>query len=145
MLLLGRELPDSTHRLVHEMRAARRRSALGACVVSAAVVSTFVVVAASATEVVGNPPVVASGCPADTSSIYSPGDEVDVVSYRLDTQQSLTSLAYRLWGQEVSPCDVLRYNPEISSVSATLPTGTMVRVPNYRDFPVEELAAVSPF
>lgn len=73
--------------------------------------------------------------------VPEPRADVDVVQYRLSANESLSSLSRRFWGSELYARELLSYNPALDSVDEVLPAGTPVQVPNYRDFPIEELAA----
>lgn len=130
---------EQTRELVAELRRERRRMWLGYVVGVLLAVTALSGVAALAN----------TGTGGQALSRHKdclppePGDEIDVVRYRLPADESVSALTRRFWGGEIRARELLCYNPTLRSVDELLPAGTSIQVPNFRDFPVEELAASS--
>jgi hypothetical protein len=127
---------ESTIELVAGMRAAQRRSRLRYAGPLLGVVAGMAVIGALESR---------RGSVQEVGTAITPPAGVDIVSYPLPEACSLADLSARLWQGEVSATEILHYNPAIQDTTARLDAGTVVDVPNYRDFPVEELAVPPAF
>jgi hypothetical protein len=130
---------EQTRKMVAALRREQRRMWLGyVAVVVLAFTALSGVAALANTGAPGHVPSRQADCLAT-----EPGDEIDVVGYHLPADESLSALTRRFWGREIRARELLCFNPTLRSVDELLPAGTSIQVPNFRDFPVEELAANS--
>jgi hypothetical protein len=127
---------ETTIELVAGMRAAQRRSRLRNVWPLLGILAGMAVVVALESR---------KGPVQEVGTAGFPPPDVDIVSYPLPEACSLAELSARLWQGEVSATEVLRYNPAIPDTTTKLDAGTIVDVPNHRDFPVEELAVPPAF
>ena len=123
-------VPESTRQLVAALRTEHRNALWrGGCAAAVSALGFALVVSlANARAGDPRPPLVVP-------------ENVDLVAYTLPAPRSVNQLAEELWQGEVNGLEVLRYNRDLTDPSATLPAGTVVTVPNFRDFPVEALSA----